>query len=169
MQPAVSSAWAGLDSLGGSSFTPPAASNGSAKTLVDDDWGLGDFASAPAAAKPSATPATKPAPAVVEDDWGLGDFGSAPAPVAPAPRKKAPVDDGWGEPVTRSKNLWDMDDFGGSGSRTDTPSHDFDFGTRENALLGGDDQDDILGDLAKPAESVRRPSPQVRFSPMYPD
>ncbi|KZT29562.1 hypothetical protein NEOLEDRAFT_1056517 [Neolentinus lepideus HHB14362 ss-1] len=144
-----SSAWDGLDSLGTSStqaFT-------SASTTADDwDFGL----SAPAIKSPQTTPAPS---ALDDDDWGLGDFSK---PVnSPAPSK----------PVTsQAQSLFDFEDFASSSSpapvntatvtRSSTPG-DFDFGDREDRLLDdhSGDEDDLLGDLGKPVDSVRRRSP----------
>lgn len=149
MAPKASSAWDGLDSLGGG---PSTRSPASTTPVVDDDWGLGDFG-APSA---TAVPAKSARPAPAEDEWGV---------TSPAVH-----DDGWGMDElkdTRSKNLWDMDEFTDTPPlpprrRSDSPSNDFNFGDREDesGFLNGD-ADDILGDLAKPPEQARRQSPPV--------
>ena len=68
---------------------------------------------------------------------------------------------------SKANDLWDLDGFNSASdqdrrvsssasdlppSRSDTPG-DFDFGDRENALLDDDSgsEDDILGDLGRPA------------------
>ncbi|KAF9048126.1 hypothetical protein BDZ89DRAFT_1099198 [Hymenopellis radicata] len=152
--PKTSSAWDGLDTLSGGSLLPsspppPRASSSTPSrpkpaTVIDDDWGLGGFG------KPT------PASVAADDDWGLGGLDSKPT-ATPA------HDDGWGMdqlPSARSRNLWDMDDFSNKppSRKPDSPSNDFDFGGRE-------DDDDILGDLAKPPEQSRRPSPAVPSLP----
>jgi len=85
-----------------------------------------------------------------DDDWGLEDFVSAPTT----------------QPQSASQSLLDLDEF------TSAPSHpyksanadfDFDFGDREDRLLptaSSGDEDDILGVLSKPVDSIqKRPSP----------
>ncbi|KAG5650183.1 hypothetical protein H0H81_000405 [Sphagnurus paluster] len=144
---ASSSAWDGLDSLGAStmSFTPTStklAAGGSG--ILDDDWGLESFVSAPTSKSSSAQP-TPPAPAPLtdDDDW-LGGFTSNPVS---QPKPQAPQSREWmREPPP---------------TRTDSPG-DFDFGNREDGLLGNDsdDEDDILGALSKPVDAIpKRKSP----------
>ncbi|KAH8830023.1 hypothetical protein DL96DRAFT_1591288 [Flagelloscypha sp. PMI_526] len=134
--PAAPSAWDGLDSLGGFSSVSPAPT--ASLTSTNDIFDVGT-----------------PAPVADNDDWGLSDFVSAPAPQqAPQPT-----------PQTSSGNIWDSDDFASSNSRSDSPSNNFNFGSREDA--GSDDEwgvkrgvgaqnyeddDDILGDLGKPVD-----------------
>ncbi|KAI0722509.1 hypothetical protein C8Q76DRAFT_766779 [Earliella scabrosa] len=155
----VSSAWAGLDALGGSSATSHTPTSTHDPL---DDFGFGSFTSAAAPARPSSK-SPQPAPPA-DDDWGLGDFSSPAAPPAPSV-KPAPASD-----------LLGLDDYAPASTsrksspipqRSTTPG-DFDFGDREDGLLGNQsDEDDILGDLGKPVEQLaaRRstrntPSPQ---------
>ncbi|KAE9402347.1 hypothetical protein BT96DRAFT_560307 [Gymnopus androsaceus JB14] len=77
-----------------------------------------------------------------EDDWGLGDFA---APAAPAAASNA---------------LLDMDEFSAlDDAGRASPGKDFDFGTRE------DTDDDILGDLSRPVESIQREKQQKTTTP----
>ncbi|TFY66926.1 hypothetical protein EVG20_g4179 [Dentipellis fragilis] len=152
--------WAGLDgleSLAKSTSTPAPAPPPVAQ---DDDWLFGSAPPAKPAASVKVTAAT-------EDDWGLDDFVSHPAPS----KSVTPVQ------PSQPKSVWDLDDLTSSSKPVSGPSHsnsrshgasrsstpgDFDFGDREDALLddNSQDEDDILGDLARPAHEVRRrPSP----------
>lgn len=156
-------AWAGLDALAGSSKPSPAPNVSSG---MDDLLGF----TSPAPAKPARSPAPPPQ----DDDWGLGDFATSSTAPAPAAQARSPPLPG------KSGSLWDLDDFTSpsshaaspkSRSRTDTPSNDFDFGNREDRdglLNGSGDEEDILGDLARPVDQVVKPSPRaerVRDSP----
>ena len=151
------SAWAGLDSLAGASFSLSQPSK-PASSQIDDDWLFGSSTSSTQVESASA-----PEPPI--DDW---DF------VSPKPSSKPTP-----EPSFQEKSLWDLDDFKSSSdqdkgvspsahdlppSRSDTPG-DFDFGDRENALLGDDSgsDDDILGDLGRPVyeRPTGPPSPPV--------
>ena len=147
---AVDSAWAGLDALGISSFSASRTGSTSPKPPpAHDDW-IFDSVQAPS----SKPPPSKPEPAKDHDDWGLDDFVSKPAPTKP--------------PQTKSHSLWDVDEFrspspasGRNASpapqngRSSTPGS-FDFGDREDGLLDdhSGDEDDILGALGKPVQSV---------------
>ncbi|KAI0758146.1 hypothetical protein C8Q74DRAFT_1452106 [Fomes fomentarius] len=161
----ASSAWAGLDALGGSSITTSAPTRNPL-----EDLGFSSFSSSPASAR-TPSKSLQPAPPP-EDDWGLGDFSSpsAPAPAIATLSKPTPAYD-----------LFGLDDFipaSTSGKSTaPTPQRsvspgDFDFGNREDGLLGNQsDEDDILGDLGKPVEQLAAkhstrstPSPQPRQS-----
>ncbi|KAH9045242.1 hypothetical protein EDB85DRAFT_1905570 [Lactarius pseudohatsudake] len=152
--PQTSSAWAGLDSLAGGASFSSSLQHKPATPEVDDDWIFGST--------------TTPAPIPSDDDLGIEDFVSRPKssddPLPPRPSK--------------ANSLWDLDDFNSTSnhghpisspasnlppSRSDTPG-DFDFGDRENALLDDDSgsDDDILGDLGKPARV--QPTPTARSS-----
>ncbi|TFK47023.1 hypothetical protein OE88DRAFT_1666848 [Heliocybe sulcata] len=143
---AQNSAWAGLDSLG-----TPSVSASTSATAATDDWDFGLSSPATTVSQP------KPSPAALsvhdDDDWGLGDFSSAPV-ASPVPSK----------PLA-SQSPFDLEDFGSSRdgatpTRIDSPG-DFDFGEKEDRLLDDQsgDEDDLLGDLGKPVDSIRRRSP----------
>ncbi len=150
--PQDTSAWVGLDSLAeGASFSSSLQPK-PATPEVGDDWIFGS--------------ATTPAPELSNDDLGLGDFVSRPKPSGETLPPRS----------SKANSLWDLDDFNSASdqdhrisspasnlppSRSDTPG-DFDFGDRENALLDEDSgsDDDILGDLGKPA----REQPTARSS-----
>ncbi|KAL1746238.1 hypothetical protein HDZ31DRAFT_62382 [Schizophyllum fasciatum] len=161
-QAQTSSAWAGLDALAGSSKPSPAPSSNASSGLDE----LLGFAS-PAPAKPTPPPTSFPH----DDDWGLGDFASSKPSPAPAP---APVRQARSPaPETQSGSLWDLDEFaspsanGGSRSRADTPSKDFDFGNREDRdglLQGSGDEEDILGDLARPVDQIAKATARLDLS-----
>ena len=143
IQPQNTSAWVGLDSLAGGAPFSSSLQPKPTTPEVDDDWIFGS--------------ATTPAPKPSNDDLGLEDFVSRPKPSG----------DALPPPSSKANSLWDLDDFNSAPdqdrrfpsptsnlrlSRSDTPG-DFDFGDRENALLDDDSgsDDDILGDLGKPA------------------
>ncbi|KAK7056238.1 auxilin-like clathrin-binding protein required for normal clathrin function [Paramarasmius palmivorus] len=181
------SAWAGLDSLGGTGTNLYSANNSSSTPLADDedDWGFGSTSKAaafsenkssapspsPRALKPSIpTPAKSTTPIPDDDDWGLGDFGSATNNKQSTPAVSKP-----------QGSLWDLDSFNDTPSkaqpeRIDSPGKDFDFGDREDDLFGGssrnvagDDADDILGDLGKPVDAIpKRPNPSQGDQPSLP-
>jgi hypothetical protein len=155
------SAWAGLDSLAGSSFSSSQPSKPTSPQ-IDDDWLFGSSTSSAQAELASA-----PKPQV--DDWGLADFVS----------HTKPSNETHPEPSFKGGALWDLDDFRSSSDqdqgvspsthnlpppRSNTPG-DFDFGDRENALLGDDSgsDDDVLVDVGRPMHErpTRRPSPPV--------
>lgn len=143
------SAWAGLDSLGTSSFTAARTSSTPPQpTPAQDDWIFDSIH--PAAPAPSAS---KVQSSKNDDDWGLDDFVSEPKPKRPS--------------QATSQSLWDIDDLASPSSalaakpalpaqngRSSTPGS-FDFGDREYGLLDdpSGDEDDILGALGKPAQS----------------
>ncbi|KAL1944085.1 hypothetical protein VTO73DRAFT_3270 [Trametes versicolor] len=154
--PQAAHAWAGLDALGGSSAT---ANTQSSTTRHDplDDLGFGAFTSSSTSTSPPIK-VTQSAPQA-DDDWGFGEFSSQPAPApAPAGKRKGPAASGFDD-------LLGFDDFSAPAAsrqssspappRSDTLG-DFDFGNREDGLLGGQssDEDDILGDLSKPVEKL---------------
>lgn len=155
---AVDSAWAGLDTLGASSFSSSRTTSTSPKPpQPQEDW---LFDSVPASI--SKSPASKPQPAQDKDDWGLDDFISKPAPSRPS------------QTTSQSQSLWDIDEFASpspadargisptpQNGRSSTPGS-FDFGDREDGLLDDQfgDEDDILGVLSKPVQS-KPPKPAV--------
>ncbi|TFY75106.1 hypothetical protein EWM64_g8906, partial [Hericium alpestre] len=162
-----SAAWAGLDSLGmGKALSiTPAAPQPAASPPQDDDWLFGSIP--PAKKSPPEqgaiflehdfSDASKQVTSPAQDDDWLSGF-NAP------PRKPS------------SRNISSTDDDGGLSDFLSMPAPkasaaqgDFDFGSREDALLADDSQDeDILGDLGKPADRVsKRPSPsnEPRASP----
>ncbi|KAI0638600.1 hypothetical protein C8Q77DRAFT_1091841 [Trametes polyzona] len=163
----ASSAWAGLDALGATTASTRAPS---ASHDPLDDLGFGAFTSSSSSASaPKAAPlkAIQSAPPP-EDDWGFGEFSSQPA--GASGQKNAAA--------SQFDDLLGIDDFAPPSAprqssspappRSDTPG-DFDFGDREDGLLGNHsaDEDDILGDLGKPVEQLtarqsarNTPSPQ---------
>lgn len=149
----VASAWAGLDALGNSSITNPHTSPPSHDPL--DDLGFGTFASSSPQAPPIKVTQSAPPP---DDDWGFGEFASQ-SPAAPSSKQKATS-------ASQFDDLLGFDDFAAPSvprpsrspdppPRSNTPG-DFDFGNREDGLLGNQssDDDDILGDLSKPVEKL---------------
>ncbi|KAL0566915.1 auxilin-like clathrin-binding protein required for normal clathrin function [Marasmius crinis-equi] len=162
-------AWAGLDFLGSDSSSSATSSQPKASSL-EDDWGFGT-----AATSQSTKTASTPAPVLNDDDWGLDDFASAPPTTQSTLKPSSTSTSLPRKPDAKAQSqgsLWDLDGFGegnakGASSRVDSPSRDFDWGDREDAggLLGdghGGGQDDILGDLGKPArsrpETLQRPT-----------
>ncbi|GBE80235.1 hypothetical protein SCP_0214450 [Sparassis crispa] len=142
-------AWAGLDSLGTTSFGAKSSSATALVKIQDDEW---DFVSAPSKTQSVAEP---PPPADVDL---FDEFLSQPAPLRPAP-SQAP------------QSILDLDEFTSPSvlsnfrhsperptSRINSPG-DFDFGDREDALLDDDsnDEDDILGALSKPVDARAQP------------
>ncbi|KAH9919689.1 uncharacterized protein B0H18DRAFT_1096064 [Fomitopsis serialis] len=115
-------AWAGLDSLG--NLVPAAKPS----TPAQDDWGLDDFISQPAARKRTSAPPRG------ESLLDLDEFNPIPSAQSTRTSPHPPQ------------------------SRSDTPG-DFDFGDREDGLLGDQsDEDDILGELSKPVSQRSPPS-----------
>nr|VWP00736.1 Alcohol oxidase [Ganoderma boninense] len=152
----VSSAWAGLDALGGGGGTSNMSSTKSSTPSHDplDDLGFGSFTSAPANARAASKSPQPPLPA--DDDW-LGDFTAAKPTAPPASKPK---------PTSTAQTLLDWDDFESGPHTRPAAAHtkprndtlgDFDFGGREDGLLGeqSGDEDDILGDLGKPVEQLQ--------------
>lgn len=153
---AQSSAWAGLDALGSSSSLGlgSASSKPSAQQADDDDWTSAFNQPAKPASTSLSTHVTVTEP--VEDDWGLEDFVSKPTSVkAPSPQQSS-----------KNGSLWELDEFaspavpsslraspGPQNGRSSTPGS-FDFGDREDGLLNdaSGDEDDILGELGRPAQ-----------------
>jgi len=145
-----SSAWAGLDSL----------EKGSAATLAqstpsDDDWLFGSAQRSPPTLPTRPVVATRVSEKSDEDVWGIEDFVSAPTKSSPS--------------TERPKNIWDLDALASTAesaatipSRSNTPG-DFDFGDREDRQLDNSSQDeeDILGDLARPVDSIAKFPPQA--------
>ncbi|OCH94467.1 hypothetical protein OBBRIDRAFT_769484 [Obba rivulosa] len=166
-----SSAWDGLDALGGfagvvQTGSPSAATANHAEDIA---WNFGALQPIQASHSPQSS---SPAPPV-EDDWGLVDFAKPPQ------ETKASA------PPSRSVSLFDLDDFAVAPAapatesphiqvtRSSTPG-DFDFGDREDGLLANtSDDDDILGELGRPISQTRpapsnhdrtMPSPQPQIS-----
>ena len=154
---AQAAAWSGLDSLGSSSTyttTPPISS----RQQGDVSW----VSDPPNPARQPQKSPSKPPPISLtadDDDWGLSDFVSGPTLSN-------------SKPAATPQSLWDLDDIDRPPSAPLVRAHqqaprpnspgDFDFGDREDRLLNDDsgDEDDVLGVLAKPANSIpRRPSP----------
>lgn len=162
-QPQSASAWVGLDSLAGGASFPPSLQPKPASPEVDDDWIFGS----------ATTPTSKPS----NDDLRLGGFVSRSKPSGEALPPRS----------SKTNSLWDLDGFNSASdqghrisspasnvppSRSDTPG-DFDFGDRENALLddGSGSDDDILGDLGRPAReqpTARSSQLNVAFRPSSP-
>ncbi|KAI9057423.1 hypothetical protein FKP32DRAFT_1598292 [Trametes sanguinea] len=155
--PPPADAWAGLDALGARSISMHDHTSATSHDPLED-LGFGSFTGS--SATPSAP--SKPAQSTShpEDDWGLEDFVSQPkpAPTSKSAQKAAPA--------SQLNSLLDFEDFAAPSTsrqstspapvpRSDTPG-DFDFGDREDGLLGGhsSDEDDILGDLSKPVEKL---------------
>ncbi|TFK94867.1 hypothetical protein K466DRAFT_535010 [Polyporus arcularius HHB13444] len=159
----ASSAWAGLDALGGPSVAPASQTSSPSHDPLDD-LGFGSFSNAPTPPRP-ASQSPQP-PSALDDDWAFGELTSQPAARPPSTGNAVPA-----------SGLFSLDDFISATAspksssrappRSDTPG-DFDFGDREDGLLGGQsDEDDILGDLGKPVEHLaakrstrNTPSPQ---------
>ena len=159
-------AWDGLDSLAQGSTLSPSPPQTSVTSPPDDDWLFGAVVPNKGLAQPAPSP-------VVDDDWGLAGFSSPPAVKTTSP-------------TASPRSLWDLDNFESSSqshgilapsrhspdprpSRT-TPLGDFDFGNREDGIIEDDssDDDDILGQLAKPADSVVKSQPPLVCAPSHP-
>ena len=152
------SAWQGLDSLANPTSTLSTATNAvSNSTLDDDDWGFGSLS------QPQRARSTKPIEAKsssIDDDWGLDDFANPTGSSAASTKLSTP------DPP-RSRQLWDMDDLmTANGQPQETVSileqtglDDQNDGFLRHVTY---DEDDILGDLGKPIDSVPRPSQNVR-------
>ena len=89
-----------------------------------------------------------------DSDWlNLDGIASEATPAAPTPRRPNQTSDPFGFDLLDSSS--NKGSFGSpAGSRSRTPG-DFDFGSREDLEQSAED-DDILGDLAKPIDEVRR-------------
>ncbi|PFH48979.1 hypothetical protein AMATHDRAFT_5291 [Amanita thiersii Skay4041] len=151
------STWQGLDSLAGSSsFTSPQTktpANTLYPVLKEDAWGFGR------ATQPQTN--TVPLPSqtsALDDDWGLDDFGSS-STTASAPSKMPSVSST--TPNHSSQLLWDLDEFANSAPKQE-PSEapgQIRLGNDTDSLLQEDnDDDDILGVLGKPVNSIQQPS-----------
>ncbi|KAH0828779.1 hypothetical protein J3R83DRAFT_3219 [Lanmaoa asiatica] len=185
---ASSSLWDGLDALARpTAASPPPPPSVQGNTTAQDNLDFG-FDGVPAA---KAVPSTMSSPnnaSLENDDWGISDFSSPP----PSESRSAPTVT---NPISGSKpsTIWDLDEFESSEpqtsqlqpqvparSLTGTPG-DFDFGDREDGLLGGNNSDaedtfgirgshsklhehDILGDLGKPVTRSHSPSPNQSTS-----
>ncbi|KAF8653624.1 hypothetical protein AX16_003776 [Volvariella volvacea WC 439] len=165
------SAWAGLDSLASlssaSKATVPQASKSSNAASLFDDWGPDSTPLSSSATQPaqSAKPSVRATASKDDDDWGL-DFASTKStqPIQPSTSRTT---------STTAKPqglLWDLDELtndttSSQRKQNKEPAHfdspgDFDFGDREDRVMDkdSDDEDDILGDLAKPVDAVKRSS-----------
>ncbi|KAF8551237.1 hypothetical protein OG21DRAFT_1513018 [Imleria badia] len=180
------SLWDGLDALARpttASPRPNASIQG--KTAATDSFDFG-FDSGSSTSPPNNT-------SIENDDWGLSEFASSPSESRSVPAPTKPMSGS--QPTT----IWDLEEFGPSEPQTSPPQPqvpsrsltgtpgDFDFGDREDALLGGDnsdtedtfnirggghserDGDDILGDLGKPLSHSHSPSPNPSTSTSTPD
>ena len=94
-------------------------------------------------------------------DAGTGGSGFAAKPAAAASPKPKPT-----AATSAAQSLLDWDEFESApaaapaathGTFQNDPLEDFDFGNREDGLLGNQsgDEDDILGDLGKPIEQLQ--------------
>lgn len=153
-------AWNGLDSLAISGRNSTLGMGNHANHSKDDGWALGVSASVGNSSSTSANHTAE------DDNWGLVDFVSTPS------------NTGSSHPVPSAQPIWDFDEFSSpapvastsrnlhpivheSAPRPNNPG-DFDFENREDILLGGDshDEDDILGMLSKPVDTIpKRMSP----------
>jgi hypothetical protein len=90
----------------------------------------------------------------LDDDWlNLDALAPKDAPAAPTPRRPNQTSDPLGFDLLDSSSTKDL--FGSpAGSRSRTPG-DFDFGSKEDLGQSTED-DDILGDLAKPIDEIRK-------------
>lgn len=146
------SAWDGLDSLG----VPTSGSgkgSGGGRTAAkspqiaqdEDDWGLGDFASAPS--KPTPPPVSS-SQSQSQTLWDLDEFTSPSSSTSKSTPKPSAPSLQIHEPAPSSPG-------------------DFDFGDREDRLLDNDlengDEDDILGMLSKPVDQVAKQVSPVRI------
>ncbi|RDB20082.1 UBA domain-containing protein 7 [Hypsizygus marmoreus] len=137
------SAWDGLDTLV-KSTTPVPAQPSAVATNLDDDWGFDSLLSQEPATQPDTI---KPTPPPV--DYWTGNLPTAPDHLI--------TSQPWGSTASSSSQSPPLPER----KRSDSPG-DFDFGNREDALLDDDsnDEDDILGALSKPVDSIsRRKSP----------
>ncbi|KAF9012013.1 hypothetical protein BDQ17DRAFT_1420409 [Cyathus striatus] len=124
------------------STTTPTKPIGTTSTL-DDDWGLSpEFTGVPSVSNSQPPPKPKPSqlPPQSKTLWDLDEFGTNIVSDVPDSSTALNIDDGFG--------------FTNSRSRTDSPSNDFDFGSREDGLLK-DVDDDILGELSAPVGEAR--------------
>ncbi|KAG6830423.1 hypothetical protein H0H87_008171 [Tephrocybe sp. NHM501043] len=163
VKPTTSSAWEGLDSLAKpSAQSAPALAAKPGNALLDDDWGFNAFASQPVSRGAPTKTASSPVPAVssedTDEDW-LGDFGHQPISQS--------------QPQAFDSSRQDFrDDLPPPlpARRRADSLEDFDFGNREDALLGDDsnDEDDILGALSKPVDAIpkrRTPPATIHDTP----
>ncbi|KAF8838781.1 hypothetical protein BDN67DRAFT_982275 [Paxillus ammoniavirescens] len=185
---ATSPAWAGLDSLAQStSATKPTTSVSTPNVF--------DFAFDNVQATPSSSLLNDNT--TDNDDWGLSEF-SSPPPVTKSNSPSISASISNSAATSKPQTLWDLDEFT-SLSQPSLPSHspsgtpgDFDFGDREDELLRAGDldgedtfgfrvpggspggpsaqEDDLLGDLAKPVSHSPspNPTPSTRAPPRLP-
>jgi len=154
----AASAWQGLDSLANPTSTLSTATNAvSNSTLDDDDWGFGSLS------QPQRASSTKPTEAKsssIDDDWGLDDFANPAGTSAASTKLSTPN-------PPRSRQLWDMDDLMTADSQppqTVSIPEQTGLNDQNDGLLNhsAEDEDDILGDLGKPIDSIPRPPQNVR-------
>lgn len=143
-----SAAWSGLDMLGQQSSNLTATSSArQTPSLPQDDW-LSDSMQPPKATTQSHTPIQAHSE---EDDWGLADFGK-PSGSAISSQAKA-----------KSHNLDPLlDGFDDSSHNRDELSL---LGQRQfvsNSYENNDAEDDILGMLGKPVESLPKREPPTQ-------
>ena len=151
-----SPAWAGLESLGTVPSFTSSQKQVSQHNQGDFDWVFDTPVSTSKSALPPSSTGAPPVTHDEDDDWGLSDFASKPTP-APTPRQRA----------VKPSTIWDVDHSNERlsppwrANRPNSPGDDFDFGNREDGLLDNEsnDEDDILGSLSKPVDSLppRRP------------
>ena len=103
-----------------------------------------------------------------DDDWlNLDAIVSTASPAAPTPRRPNQTSDPFSFDLLDSSSSKDLF-VSPTGSRSRTPG-DFDFGSREGLVEQNTEDDDILGDLAKPIDEVRKkhvaPAVSVSVSP----
>jgi hypothetical protein len=127
----------------------------------DDDWGLSDFVSAPSTTKtPSPQPPSQPQSRTQSQSQSIWDLDEFTSPSASHSSASLPHDNPPAPPTIREPQPQ---------ARSHTPGDDFsfDFGDREDRLLGDDndshDEDDILGVLSKPVDAIRTSSVSLTF------
>ncbi|KAJ3818538.1 hypothetical protein F5880DRAFT_1599364 [Lentinula raphanica] len=129
----TSSAWDGLDSLGNQ--TLPKSSTFSSSPVPEDDWGLNSHS--------VAQPVSSVKKSEPEDDWGLADFANGSTSVAASVAKSAP---------STSGAFWDMEELSAPGSQSQSTALE----KSDELHSASQDTDDILGDLSRPVEAIRR-------------
>jgi hypothetical protein len=153
-------AWAGLDSLGLGSSSARSQTTSQSQSTAEDDW-LSRLGSDSSSARTAVAP-----PNDATEDWGLDEAftsGVSARPTSSTHLNTIPSSSDKSQP----RSLWDSDDaqaaLSSSASRVrlDSPSNEFDFGSREDRLLGHDsDEDDrssdILGVFSQSTETARQ-------------
>ncbi|EIN11104.1 hypothetical protein PUNSTDRAFT_85670 [Punctularia strigosozonata HHB-11173 SS5] len=160
--------WAGLDSLGMSSASSSIRAQiptQSVPPAEDDDWLFGSTSTS----NTTNAYAAKSAPEAAAEDWGLDDAFTSSVPARPKP-VKANAAPATSSSSSQLQSIWSLEDDHPAASssshvprarvRSDSPSNDFDFGSREDRLLGHESDDDDHGDdllgFGKPAGSRPR-------------